>query len=279
MFRWVVSDDLASLCIAVSDDLARPVHCCFRGVVKSFEASLVSTIKICVYAVQGWVIVFDDWRSCSLGNVRYGLVLYAVALCWANAFNVSFLLLFYRKWRHWRLITSGWRTRTEHWFVLSASCPNNPQSVFSRLLTQTLENIMCTETQVQERTNNQLQFLCSPCAMLLALQVLTDEDKDGGSFPRLPLLPLTPSGVGCSASWTSQLEHPPHLPTPFTPSSLPLNRCLWSSSPPFCFAGPLAAVKAAQWLKQITWSHTLLFSCWILNASISVARGFFHFVR
>ena len=67
---------------------------------KSFEASLVSTIKICVYAVQGWVIVFDDWRSCSLGNVRYGLVLYAVALCWANAFNVSFLLLFYRKWRH-----------------------------------------------------------------------------------------------------------------------------------------------------------------------------------
>ena len=67
---------------------------------KSFEASLVSTIKICVYAVQVWVIVFDDWRSCSLGNVRYGLALYAVALCWANAFNVSFLLLFYRKWRH-----------------------------------------------------------------------------------------------------------------------------------------------------------------------------------
>ena len=109
----------------------------FQGLVKSFEASLVSTIKICVYAVQVWVIVFDDWRSCSLGNVRYGLALYAVALCWANAFNVSFLLLFYRKWRHWRQITSGWRTRTERWFVLSASCPNNPRSVFSRLLTDT----------------------------------------------------------------------------------------------------------------------------------------------
>ena len=67
---------------------------------KSFEANLVSTVKVCVYAVQVWVIVFDDWRLCSLGNVLCRLALYAGALCRANAFNVSFLLLFYRKWRH-----------------------------------------------------------------------------------------------------------------------------------------------------------------------------------
>ena len=266
MFRWIVSDDLASLCIAFSGgwwSLLKPIW--------------FPQLKFVCMLFRSGVIVFDDWRLCSLGNVLCRLALYAGALCRANAFNVSFLLLFYRKWRHWRQTTSGWRTRTEHWFVWSASCPNNPQSVFSRLLAQTLENMMCTETQVQERTNNQLQFLCSPRAMLLALQVLTDEDKDGGSFPRLSLPPLTPSGVGCSegcsASWTSQLERTP--PTPLTPSSLPLNRCLWSLSPPFCFARPLVAITAAQWLKQITWSHTLLFSCWILNASISFALDSF----
>lgn len=153
--------------------------------------------------------------------------------------------------------------RTEHWFVWSASCPNNPRSVFARLLSQTLQIMMCTETGPRKTE--------LPAAALYASHVQcryrcwlmkTRQWYLRSSYP----LPLSPCGVGCSTRWTSLLRHA--LQTSSTESVFvvlisPFLLCLTTCH---CHQGSAVAERRP--------SHAIFVPK--SNASIGIACGVFH---